>query len=378
MKLVVLLMVRNEAENICGVIDVAETVTNEFVLVDTGSTDNTIDVAKTFCEMRGITLHVYKDEWEGYAHNRCVALGHAYDHGDWVLQLSGDEYLHDGKKFSEMVERLEASRETALSVRVRSGMYETTSPRLVKSNCGWFWEGQIHEYVRNLNDKDLAPASRALTDAWIEHRESNYARKQARYPKDLELLAADNSASVADRRGQFYLGWTLEALGRHDEALRAYDLRLFSSGNPEEEWFVRFRRACCMERCGAAWAEVQDAHLKNYGTRPWRAEPLADIARHWLSVENWELANLFARMGLGIPYPTEDSGIVMHDVYSWRLNDTAAESGLKCSGSEAKLIGSICAREVGPMFPGDPRVMMYCAKYRSLGFDVPVVATRDE
>jgi glycosyltransferase involved in cell wall biosynthesis len=372
-KLVVLLMVKNEAENICDVIDVAQTATKEFVLVDTGSTDGTISAAKEFCEMIGVTLHIYQDEWEGYAHNRCVALGHAYTHGDWVLQLSGDEYLHDGAKLPAMIERLEKAKETALHIRVRSGLHETSSPRLVKSHAGWIWEGQIHEYTRHL-DRVQTPASRVMTDAWIEHRESNSERKQARFPKDFETLSFENSAPFQDRRSQFYMGWTLEAMGRYDEAIHAYDLRLFSYGNDEEEWFTRFRRACCMEKCGYAWAEVQDAHLKNYATRPWRAEPLADIARHWLSVENWELVQLFAKMALPIPYPEHESGIVMHDVYSWRLNDLVAESGLKCGGAEAREIGAICAAKVAPMFPGDPRVMMYCAAYKKLGFDVPVVA----
>lgn len=370
-------MVRNEARNIRNVIDAASSATDTFVLVDTGSTDGTDGVAKTFCEMKGLTLHIYKDEWEGYAHNRCVALDHAYQHGDWVLQLSGDEYLRPGEQGESMnglLVRLEAEGATACNMRVRSGMYETVSPRLVKSHAGWIWDGQIHEFMRHL-DRESKPAERGMLDPWIEHCESDPNRKQARYPKDLEILDEQNTANIYERRGQFYRGWTLEALGRYDDALRAYDMRLYVSGNEEEEWFTRFRRACCMEKCGYAWAEVQDAHLKNFATRPWRAEPLADIARHWLSVQNWELMYLFARMGLEIPYPVNESGIVMHDVYSWRLADHVAESALHCKRADLAL-GALCARKVARVFQDDPRVMMYCAQYEKLAVTVTPDAVR--
>lgn len=373
-------MVKNEAKNIVGVIDAARAATDTFVLVDTGSDDDTIGTARSFCEAKGLTFHAYQDEWYSYYHNRCVAIDHAYNHGDWVLQLSGDEYLHDGEKLGEVIERLEAAGHTACHLRLRSGMYETSSPRLIKSREGWIWEGQIHEFMRNL-DRTQMPAPRWMSDPWIEHRESDPARKQARFPKDLETLVGETSMPPQDCRNLFYLGWTLEALGRWEDALHAYDLRLFSHSDPEEEWFTRYRRAFCLEKSGHAWAEVQDAHLKNYSTRPWRAEPLCDIAMHWMSVGNFELAVLFARMGLSIQYPYDESGIVMHDVYSWRLNDIVAEAMLKRSTSDPSIalgydlvIGAECAKKVAPLFPGDPRVMMYCAKYKALGFDVPVIA----
>ena len=371
MKLAVLLMVRDEAKNVCDVIAAASSATKTFVLCDTGSEDDTVRIATEFCAEHGLELHVYHDEWENYSHNRCVALDHAYKHGEWVLQLSGDEYLHDGEKLAGLIDKLETTGETACYLRLRSGMYETTSPRLVKARAGWIWEGQIHESVRNL-DRTLVPAPRSMQDPWIEHCESDFARKQARYPKDLETLLGETGTPAQYLRSFFYLGWTYEALGRHDDALIAYNMRMFLSGNPEEEWFTRFRRACCMERCGVAWAEIQDAHLKNYATRPWRAEPLADIARHWLSVEHWELANLFARMGLAIPYPEGEAGIVMHDVYSWRLADIVAETSLKCERADLAL-GAKCAAKVAPQFPGDPRVMMYCAAYRKRGLEVESV-----
>lgn len=371
-------MVRNEAKNIADVIDVAREATDTFVLADTGSGDDTIRVAQLFCEEHNLKLFAYQDEWFNYSHNRCVALDHAYKHGDWVLQLSGDEYLHDGHRLGELIERLEAREQTACQLRLRSGLYETCSPRLVKSRAGWIWEGRIHEVTRHL-DRVQTPVPRSMGDPWIEHRESDPVRKQARYPKDLEILLGECAIPAQDCRNQFYLGWTLEALGRWEDALHAYDLRLFSSSNPEEEWFTRYRRAFCLEKCGRAWAEVQDAHLKNYATRPWRAEPLCDIAMHWISVGNWELALLFARTGSSIPYPKDESGIVMHDVYAWRLADIVAESALKCRGTSSFCAdelktGAECAKKVGARFPGDPRVMMYCAQYKALGFDVPVVA----
>ncbi len=81
-KLSVITLALNEEHNI---VDCLESVkwANEIIVVDSGSTDKTIDLARQF------TDKVLTVEWKGYGATKNVALDHAT--GDWILWLDADE-----------------------------------------------------------------------------------------------------------------------------------------------------------------------------------------------------------------------------------------------------------------------------------------------
>lgn len=57
----------------------------EIILVDSGSTDNTIEIAQEF------NCKVYHQDWLGFAKQKQLAL--SYCQSEWVLNLDGDEVL---------------------------------------------------------------------------------------------------------------------------------------------------------------------------------------------------------------------------------------------------------------------------------------------
>lgn len=57
----------------------------EIILVDSGSTDNTIQIAQTF------NCKIYHQEWLGFAKQKQLAL--SYCQQEWVLNLDGDEVV---------------------------------------------------------------------------------------------------------------------------------------------------------------------------------------------------------------------------------------------------------------------------------------------
>lgn len=63
----------------------------EVVIVDSGSTDDTLSIAQQFDNVT-----IYHQDWLGFAQQKTVALG--YCHHDWVLNLDGDEVCSDALK----------------------------------------------------------------------------------------------------------------------------------------------------------------------------------------------------------------------------------------------------------------------------------------
>ncbi|HEY9127587.1 MAG TPA: glycosyltransferase family 2 protein, partial [Acidobacteriaceae bacterium] len=56
---------------------------NEIVVVDSGSTDATVEIAQ------GFGAGIFEEPWKGFAGQKNSAIAHAT--GDWVLSLDADE-----------------------------------------------------------------------------------------------------------------------------------------------------------------------------------------------------------------------------------------------------------------------------------------------
>jgi len=76
----------NEEDNIARCIN-SVPFANEVVVVDSGSTDRTVEIAKS------LGAKVYSNEWKGYGAQKAFALGKAGC--EWILSLDADEWLSD-------------------------------------------------------------------------------------------------------------------------------------------------------------------------------------------------------------------------------------------------------------------------------------------
>lgn len=79
----VILICKNEAEMIRDCLESLRGLADEIIILDSGSTDRTLDIAREY------TAHVYLTDWPGFGVQRNRALG--YVTGDWVLSIDADE-----------------------------------------------------------------------------------------------------------------------------------------------------------------------------------------------------------------------------------------------------------------------------------------------
>ena len=85
MKLSVIIITKNEAANIAACLT-SVAFADEFIVVDSGSTDGTVEVARAL----GARVEVTPD-WPGFGPQKNRALDLAT--GDWVLSIDADEQL---------------------------------------------------------------------------------------------------------------------------------------------------------------------------------------------------------------------------------------------------------------------------------------------
>lgn len=137
------MIVRDEEEFLSGCLESAKGVVDEIVIVDTGSSDRTVEVAREF------GAQVYYHEWnDDFASARNESLEHA--NCGWVLVLDADERLDAGAGAALRGVARGGGPKAIYACKVvnRHDSMKTTehvSSRFFPRNCGIAYEGVVHE-----------------------------------------------------------------------------------------------------------------------------------------------------------------------------------------------------------------------------------------
>ena len=83
----VIILTKNEEKNIKASIKSAKQIADRIIIVDSGSDDNTVDIAKK------LGTETYYHEWCGHANQFNWALDHCNIQTEWVFRLDADERI---------------------------------------------------------------------------------------------------------------------------------------------------------------------------------------------------------------------------------------------------------------------------------------------
>ncbi|MCP4804563.1 MAG: glycosyltransferase [Proteobacteria bacterium] len=166
------LIARDEADLLGACLDSVRDHVDEMVVVDTGSTDTTAEVARAHGAR--VVQHTWADD---FAAARNAALDACQ--GDWILVLDADERLIDGDVLARAIsaddldlglialhnaDRLDACAAEVLSGSARRGE-PVLLPRLFRRDPTLRWEGIVHETPRAWLER--GPRTRTLGCALI-------------------------------------------------------------------------------------------------------------------------------------------------------------------------------------------------------------------
>src|SRR5712691_535667 len=124
------MIVRNEAHVIRRCLSSVLPIVDHWVIVDTGSTDETQDVVRE-C-MRTLPGMLVQRPWVDFGHNRTEAFDYACRHADYVLVIDADETLEIADAFSKSALTADAYK---LEVHYGSTVYVRT--QLLRSSLSW-------------------------------------------------------------------------------------------------------------------------------------------------------------------------------------------------------------------------------------------------
>ena len=141
------MIVKDEESCLRRCLDSVKDEVDEIVIVDTGSGDGTVDIARSYTE------RIYFHPWENsFSKARNQALGYA--RGDWVFQMDADEELDPGSK-GLLRKLLQDNSADAFNVGILCFMEKGRSssfhrfPRLFRNNGRIHYQGIVHNQVVN-------------------------------------------------------------------------------------------------------------------------------------------------------------------------------------------------------------------------------------
>jgi tetratricopeptide (TPR) repeat protein len=183
------MIVKDEEELLPGCLEAARDAVDEMVVVDTGSSDSTVEIAESF------GAKVVEFPWNGsFADARNVSLEHAT--GDWVIYIDADEYLAAGAAAAlrDLLGRTWREgfylRETNLTGDGSTGSaVRHPALRVFRNRPAYRFEGRIHEQKTRAMPTYL-PERFEVTEIELLHygylKERVDARGKSR--RNLELL----------------------------------------------------------------------------------------------------------------------------------------------------------------------------------------------
>ena len=306
------MIVRDEAHVVCEALASVAGYIDYWVIVDTGSTDDTIAVIETFFRERGIAGEIHQQPWVNFGVNRSEALLLCNGKCDYVWVIDADDLLVGAFDLSEL---------TKDSYLLRFGSdFSYWRPQIFRVAADWKYEGVLHEYPRCA--KADVSEGRIEGAYHIESRRlGSRSRAPDKYRRDAQTLEAALQTDPDNSRYVFYLAQSYRDAGDQIAALAAYTRRALMGGWDEEVFYSLLQRARCLEALDAPWEQALAGYLRCWQFRPSRAEPLYWLAKHYREHGEYETGALFARRAAAIALPEQDRLFIAVDVYTWRVKD---------------------------------------------------------
>ena len=265
------LMVRNEGRILRRCIDALEDIADTILVVDTGSTDDTVTVA----EDQGCIVRQHV--WQDFGHNRSLSFKEAATFAPgWALVVDADmKLVVDAPRLRAL---LAESTDAGLTILQVNGSLEYRNVRLMRLSDDWKCKGVTHEYwtCRHGTVGEVPRDIAHIDDV------GDGGCKADKFERDEHLLSEGLRAEPHNERYYFYMANTLNCQGKTAEACEYYRKRIAAGGWLEEVWYSMYMLAKLVPDFYEAEAWVQRA--LDVTDRPeallWLSQKLREDNRH--------------------------------------------------------------------------------------------------
>lgn len=301
------MIVRDEEDTLSRCLDSVKDLVDEIIIVDTGSIDQTKEIAKKY------TSNIYDFQWiDDFSAARNYSFSKATK--DFILWLDADDVIleEDRLKFKKLKEKLDTSIGTVL-LQYNLGTDAEGRPlctyyreRLVNRSLNFIWHDPVHEY--------LVPAGKIIKmDIAITHKKIK--KKSSR---NLEIFEKwIEKGNELSHRNYFYYARELNSQQKYSEAIKYYEKFLEQEGG----LFSNYIDTCLdLSRIYVKQSNRKKAiktllRAFEYGIP--RAEICFELGRLYSEEKDYKKAISWFDIATKLEEPKDTIGSVTHDCYNY-------------------------------------------------------------
>ncbi len=309
------MIVKNESHIILETLNNVKKHLDYWVICDTGSTDNTVELIQNFFDNEGIKGEIHSVEWKDFGHNRSQVFELAYKKADYLWVIDADDIV---------VGELNLNNLDADSYSLRYGNdFTYWRSQLFKGDQKWIYRGVVHEFPFCLS-KETPEKKLIEGDYYVESRRlgaRNLMDPKIKYLKDAkvleEALQVENDLNLVNRY-LFYIAQSYADAKELELAIEWYQKRIDVGGWDEEVWYSKFQIARLYE-CLGDYNKAEESYLDAFKIRPSRAESLHALGRMCNNRKEYIKAYSYLDYASQIPYPEKDVLFVFKNVYNYEI-----------------------------------------------------------
>lgn len=222
------LIAKNEEENIGYCLNHLKSVVDEQIVVDTGSSDRTVEIAKE------IGAEVFHYEWiDDFSAARNFALSKAK--GDWIIFLDCDEYFDDNsipliKNYIEVIDgekHIDGILSEFINIDKDKNIISTVkniSARIFRNKKNIRYKNRIHELLADLGRENFdfnVVCYDGSKELKILHTgyDKTVVKEKSKNERNITMLKKELSENPGDLKLNLYVSQSLYMNGEYMEAL---------------------------------------------------------------------------------------------------------------------------------------------------------------
>ena len=143
------MMIKNEAHIIVDTLrKLMKAIKFDFwVISDTGSTDNTVQLIQDFFSEKGIKGEIVKDVWKNYSHNRMKSIAHAFNKSDYVCIFHPDDIIESRFEMPSPLTK------DVYYLKLRDSNYAFERCLVLNNRLSWSFKADLIDFseIQNIN-----------------------------------------------------------------------------------------------------------------------------------------------------------------------------------------------------------------------------------
>ena len=302
------MIVKNEENNLEQCLTSIADAVDEIIIVDTGSSDKTIEIAKRW------TPYVYSFEW---INDFSAARNYAFSKAtcDYVMWLDADDILFPSARIAlhELMQTLDTEIDCVMmKYDIAFDVYGKTTfsyhrERIIKNYCGFMWKEPVHEYI------DVRNGMRITTDITVTHTKTPGPLST----RNIEIYESRLAAGVKlSARGTYYYARELREHQRYIDAICYFQKFLNDGGWSEDNIQACILLADCYEKVGE-YKKQEEVLLQSFMYALPRAEAACALGYIYKKRTKWQEAIFWFKFAYTAPRPEHCWGFIQEDHWDY-------------------------------------------------------------